>query len=86
MNLWRAIWRRCRVAILGVLFWAAAYGPALAANEDEEAVKGGPASYILPYVLVLLGIALGMLVVCRSARRRERPRPEQFAEGEKPQK
>ena len=32
------------------------------------------------YGLVILGIGLGMLLVCRSSNRRDRARPEQYEE------
>ena len=42
-------------------------------QEDEEAVK----SYVAPYFIVGLGIALGLVAICKSAgRRKEVRRPE----------
>ena len=35
-------------------------------------------TYVMAYFLVIFGVALGMLFVCRSSNRRERARPEQF--------
>jgi len=59
---------------------AALHATALAQAAKEEAgdKKG---SWVFSYALVLLGIGLGMLVVLRSSRRRERAKPQQYAEG-----
>jgi hypothetical protein len=35
-------------------------------------------NYALPYVLVIMAIALGMLVVLRGSSRREREKPEEY--------
>jgi hypothetical protein len=39
---------------------------------------GGARAYVVPYFAVILCIGLGVLVVCRSARRRERPKGEKY--------
>jgi hypothetical protein len=36
--------------------------------------------YVMAYMIVIFGIALGMLLVCRSSNRRDRAKPEQFGE------
>ena len=39
---------------------------------------GGAQMYLLPYTVVILCIGVAMLFVCRSARRREKPRGEEY--------
>ena len=63
---------------------AAVCGVAFAQEESEEGGGGGggggggPQAYVMPYTIVILGIGLGLLFVCRSAHRRDRPRGEQY--------
>jgi hypothetical protein len=47
-------------------------------GDSGESKEGG--SWVFSYFLVLLGIILGMIVVCRSSSRRDRVRPESYAE------
>jgi hypothetical protein len=65
-----------------VAVWTAVYGVALA-QEAEEAGGGGGGggarAYAIPYAMVILGIGVGLLFVCRSAHRRERPKGEEYA-------
>ncbi len=78
----RHIWRAGRIAVLALVGWLTVYGAALA----QPPAKPGPSAngslnsttYVFAYFLVIFGIALGMLFVCRSSNRRERARPEQF--------
>jgi len=56
-----------------------------ASSGEPSGTSGGSTSgggsaqmYLLPYTLLILCIGLGMLLVCRSARRREKPRGEQY--------
>ena len=39
---------------------------------------GGARAYVVPYTIVLLCVGLGIFLVCRPARRRDRPRGEEF--------
>ncbi len=80
MNHLRSLRRTLKTLALTLLCWAAVYGTALARGQPvKEAPTGGTnASWILPYALVVFSIALGMLVVCRSARRRDRAKPEDY--------
>jgi len=59
------------------LGWAA---PALAKRSTEDAApaKSTVTPWVLPYALVILGIALGMLVICRSSRRSDRAKPKGY--------
>ena len=42
---------------------------------------GGEAAWVFSYFLTGLAIVLGMLVICRASTRRDRVRPEAYAEG-----
>jgi len=53
--------------------WAA---PAMAQNDAEAS---GP--WVLPYALVIMGVALGLLMVLRPSKRRDRARPERYEDG-----
>ena len=52
--------------------------PKPAPKEDTTMTGSGP--YVMAYMLLILCIALGLMVVCRSASRRDRARPEEYAE------
>jgi hypothetical protein len=76
------ICRPCKLALFAVAGWLALHGAALAAPVAEEAEQksDGGGSYLLSYALTGAGIVLGLLFVCRTSRRRDRARPEQFGE------
>lgn len=79
MNSLRAIGRASKSVAAAAICWMAVYGIALAQGPDEgREAEGGV--WTLPYALVLFGIGLGMLFVCRSSRRRDRDKPEKFGE------
>ncbi len=56
--------------------WCLCQGVVLAQEAvGEESESGGGASmYVVPYVVVILGIGLGLFVICRPSRRRDRPK------------
>ena len=64
---------------MAAVCWAAVYSTALA-QETEK--KSGGGSWMLAYGLVFLGVGLGMLLVCRSSRRRDRLKPTMFAKSQ----
>ena len=79
----RHIWRGGRIALFALAGWLTLCGAALAAEptKPSDPTKDiGSGVYVMAYGLVIFGIALGMLFVCRSSNRRERARPEQFVE------
>ena len=79
----RQMWRVARIAFFALVGWLTAYGAAWAAQPAPPPKAGesvGSGVYVMAYFLVILGIALGILFVCRSSNRRERVRPEQFGE------
>ena len=79
----RFAWRRLVsiVSAVGAVVVALGAGPVLAQAEGQEEAMGDakPSSWTLPYLLVIMAIGLGMLVVLRSSRRRDRARPETYA-------
>ncbi len=73
----RAICRNLRIIVLAAVCWLAAYSTAWAQESDRS---GGKAGWIFAYALVILGVVLGMLLVCKSSRRRDRPKSVMFAD------
>jgi len=74
------------ILLASVVVWAAVCGVALAQEAEGGGGEGGGGggggggaqAYVLPYTIVILGVGLGLLFVCRSAHRRERPKGEQY--------
>ena len=60
--------------------WVALYGVAFAQESEGGGGGGGGGAqaYVVPYTIVLLCIGLGVFLICRPARRRERPKGEQY--------
>ena len=77
----RRFWRAGRTAVLAMVGWLAVCGVA-AAQPGRPTPAPAPSinsmTYVMAYGLVILGVGLGMLFVCRSSNRRERARPEQY--------
>jgi hypothetical protein len=73
----RRVWRVVRIACLALGGWLAVHGAALAQSPAKKDEGGG--SYVLSYFLVILGIAFGLLFVCRPSSHRVRPRTDQDA-------
>jgi len=72
---------RCFRFILGAaIAWFAAVTQTLAAGAPAKPDEGGMTDYMLSYMLVALGIVLGMLVVAKTANRRDRERPSGYVE------
>jgi len=81
MNQLASFFRKFKILTTAALLWLAAHGPALAALDNPLADEGeSTGSWTLPYMLVMMGIVLGMLVVCRSSNRRDKAKTEQFEE------
>jgi len=72
----RRVRARCSCVILALAVWAhAAAVFAQGKGKNQPATTGtGEKSYILSYVIVVLCIALGLLVVCRSGGRSNEPK------------
>jgi heme/copper-type cytochrome/quinol oxidase subunit 2 len=83
MRFAREGWRGGRIFLLALVGWLAGCNAAWAAitSAPSDPSKGlNSSTYVLAYILVIFGIALGMLFVCRASNRRERAKPEQFGE------
>jgi heme/copper-type cytochrome/quinol oxidase subunit 2 len=78
----RPFWRKLKLVAVVVACWLAVHGTTLAreAKQAAEKQQGGAGSWVSSYALVLLGIVLGLLGVCLTSRRRERDRPETYAQ------
>jgi hypothetical protein len=59
--------------------WLAAQGAALAQEAAKQPENAG-GSYVFSYALVILGVGLGLLLVCRPSHRRDRAKPEVYDE------
>jgi hypothetical protein len=75
----RTICQAMTWAALGAWCWFLSEGVALAVPpvqpKDSSETTG---AFALPYAFVILAFALGILVVVRSANRREREKPEEY--------
>ena len=61
--------------------WFAATTHALAAETPAAAPpEGGLSDYMLSYLVVILGIVLGLLVIAKPSNRRDRERPAGYVE------
>jgi hypothetical protein len=75
------ICRKGRIVFFTLAGWLTLCGVAWAQlPKKEEGPKLNSSTYVMAYMLVIFGVALGMLLVCRSSNRRERAKPEQFGE------
>jgi hypothetical protein len=74
-----SIERGIRLGLLSMTGWLAVHGTALAQGAQNAGDTGG-GPYVVSYALVLLGVGLGMLLVCRASRRRDRAKPEAYDE------
>ena len=83
MNDLRAIYRTLRTLAAATVCWLAVHGTVLAQAKAKEESGETEGSWVMAYFLVLLFIGLGMLVVCRSSRRRDRAKPESYSGGVK---
>lgn len=70
------------LSLMAVALWLASDGLLLAqqAPPAEGEGGGGKNLYLASYFIVLLGIFLGLVVVCNPSRRRDRAKPESFGE------
>jgi hypothetical protein len=57
-----------RAATVALLAWSLTATMALAASTPGAPVDSGK-SYVIPYFLVILAMALGLIIVCRSSNR-----------------
>jgi hypothetical protein len=73
--------RSGKTLLIAFASWLLFAGLLFAKGETSGEGGGGGGSWILSYFLTGLAIVLGLLVVCRASSRRDRPRPEAYAEG-----
>jgi hypothetical protein len=78
----RRMWRGGRMAFFALATWLAVSGVAVAQAQQpkKEEPQLNSSTYVMAYILVIFGVALGLLLVCRSSNRRERAKPEQYGE------
>ena len=71
MNRLQSLWQMLKYFALSAFCWLALYETVLAKAMEEikEDPNGG---WTLPYGLIMMGIVLGMLVLCRPSGRRDR--------------
>jgi hypothetical protein len=79
MNLLRTFLRTGKFALLAIACWFLSTGVLFAKEGDTGATEKG--NWVMAYSLVLLLISLAMIAVCRASTRRDRVRPEAYAEG-----
>ncbi|HEY4759278.1 MAG TPA: hypothetical protein VIH42_01725 [Thermoguttaceae bacterium] len=74
MQYFRSIWRIIHLSLLStaVLISSQAIG---FAQDGPLSGGGGGGSWVWAYMIVVLATALGMIVVCKSSRRRDTIRP-----------
>jgi hypothetical protein len=62
-------WIWIRVATAALLAWTLTATMALAASTPGGPAPDSAKSYVIPYFLVILAMALGLIIVCRSSNR-----------------
>jgi hypothetical protein len=77
----RSIYRGLTIAIFTIASWTA--GEAMLMGRDatpESSSSQGGGAWVAAYMFVLLVVSLGLIVVCKSSGRRDRAKPEVYAE------
>jgi H+/Cl- antiporter ClcA len=80
-RVWQIIWTACRRVLLFLGCSVALATDVLARDTTGKSESSGNSAWVWAYILVILGVALGMLVVCKSSGRRDRAKPEAYGEG-----
>jgi hypothetical protein len=84
----RMTWREAKLAFAALAGWLVSHGTALAQGALRDGMQpAAPAagagssggSFVLSYTIAVVCIGVAVLFVCRSARRRDRARPEEYA-------
>jgi hypothetical protein len=71
MNRLSRLWHSAKYLGSTVGVWLAVAGMAVAQEKPAESGGGGP-PYVGPYFIVVLCLALGLMVVCNPARRKDK--------------
>jgi hypothetical protein len=81
MRCLRSLWRGGKAVAFSLACWMVLVGAAWAKDLPKQPEKDtGDSVYVWCYMIVILGVALGMLFVCRPSNRRDRARPEHYDE------
>jgi hypothetical protein len=80
-RVWQIVWMECRRTLLFLGCLIALSADVLARDTVGKSDSSGNSAWVWAYILVILGVALGMLVVCKSSGRRDRAKPEAYGEG-----
>ena len=77
----RSICRSVLFSVLTLAVWMVGEAMVLAKDTpgSTSATEGGGA-WVVAYMIVLLVVSLGLIVVCKSSGRRDRAKPEVYAE------
>ena len=69
-----------KISVFALAGWLLSTSP-LFAKEGSAAEGPTEGTWVFSYFLTGLAVVLGMLVICRASTRRDRVRPEAYAEG-----
>lgn len=73
MNCFSVIIEKAAIPVMTLMIWLATNGVVMA---QEPEVSGS--AYTLPYLMVVMGIILGVVCISYPSRRRDRARPKQY--------
>jgi SNF family Na+-dependent transporter len=76
----RPVWHVIQLVLLSMAGWMAGEAMALAKDASTPSGGEGGGAWVWGYMVVILVLSLGMIVVCKSSGRRERAKPEVYAE------
>jgi hypothetical protein len=77
----RSICRIMQFVLLSAAAWMAGQSMVLAKDTPSTAVSNeGGGAWVWAYMIVILVLSLGLIVVCKSSGRRDRAKPEVYAE------
>ncbi|MDZ7616992.1 MAG: hypothetical protein U1E05_08310 [Patescibacteria group bacterium] len=76
MTHWRTFMRCIGLYCLGAICWLSMAGQAWAQQGADTSEKSA-SPWVVPYILVIFAVGLGLLIVCKPSRRREKAKAEQ---------
>lgn len=77
MSYLQGLGHRAGTLLLAAVYWLS-QGTYAWAQESSPTVGGrGASPWVLPYALVILGVGLGLLILCKPSKRREKAKVEQ---------